>query len=128
MQGRTPATGRDVVRPWLLLRIEGVAIALAGIALYGRLDVTWWLFGALILAPDLSMMGYLLGNRIGALSYNLFHTSASPAVLALIGISLDENALLAVALVWTVHIGADRTIGYGLKYEAGFKNTHLQRV
>jgi hypothetical protein len=25
-------------------------------------------------------------------------------------------------------IGVDRTIGYGLKYPTGFKDTHLQRV
>jgi len=33
-----------------------------------------------------------------------------------------------VGLIWLVHIGADRLLGYGLKYPTGFKDTHLQRV
>ena len=26
---------------------------------------------------------------------------------------------------WVGHIGADRLVGYGLKFESGFKDTHL---
>ena len=33
-----------------------------------------------------------------------------------------------LALIWLSHIGFDRLIGYGLKYETAFKDTHLQRV
>jgi hypothetical protein len=32
---------------------------------------------------------------------------------------------LLVALIWAAHIGADRLVGYGLKFESGFENTHL---
>jgi len=32
---------------------------------------------------------------------------------------------LAVALIWTAHIGLDRAMGYGLKLPDGFKRTHL---
>ena len=35
---------------------------------------------------------------------------------------------LAPDLIWIVHIGVDRTLGYGLKYPTDFKDTHLQRV
>ena len=31
-------------------------------------------------------------------------------------------------LIWLAHIGADRALGYGLKYPTHFKDTHLQRV
>lgn len=34
----------------------------------------------------------------------------------------------AVALIWLLHIGFDRAIGYGLKYPSSFKETHLGRV
>jgi len=30
-----------------------------------------------------------------------------------------------VALIWVAHIGADRLLGFGLKYPEGFKPTHL---
>ena len=33
-----------------------------------------------------------------------------------------------VALIWLAHIGADRLLGYGLKYPTAFKDTHLNRV
>ena len=36
--------------------------------------------------------------------------------------------VLAVALVWCAHIGFDRALGYGLKYAAGFRETHLGRL
>ncbi len=32
------------------------------------------LFVVLILAPDLSMLGYLAGSRVGAAVYNVVHT------------------------------------------------------
>jgi hypothetical protein len=34
---------------------------------------------------------------------------------------------VAVAAVWVGHIGADRLLGYGLKFESGFRDTHLGR-
>ena len=35
---------------------------------------------------------------------------------------------MQLALIWLVHIGADRLLGYGLKYPTAFGETHLQRV
>jgi hypothetical protein len=34
----------------------------------------------LLLAPDLSALGYLGGRRVGAAAYNAFHTYAGPAL------------------------------------------------
>lgn len=127
---RQPASraATDLILPRLLLRIEGLAVALAAIILYARQDYNWWLFAGLIIAPDISMLGFLGGNRTGALVYNLFHTYAAPAILALIGFAADERALQAIAVIWAVHIGVDRTVGYGLKYATAFKDTHIQRA
>jgi hypothetical protein len=36
--------------------------------------------------------------------------------------------LLLVGIIWVAHIGFDRLLGYGLKYETGFKDTHLGKV
>ncbi len=47
--------------PRLLLRLEGLAAAAAALTIYARLGGSWWLFALLILAPDLSIMGYLGG-------------------------------------------------------------------
>ena len=34
-------------------------------------------------------------------------------------------ALFTPALIWAAHIGFDRLMGYGLKYETAFGATHL---
>lgn len=33
-----------------------------------------------------------------------------------------------LALILAVHIALDRTLGYGLKHESGFRDTHLGRI
>jgi Domain of unknown function (DUF4260) len=108
-----------------LLRLEGLAVATISAALYARTGVSWWLFAALWLAPDLSMLGYLGRPCRGARIYNAFHTYVLPAVLALAALLLHANVLLAVALIWANHIGVDRLLGFGLKYSDGFRWTHL---
>ncbi|NNE51272.1 MAG: DUF4260 domain-containing protein [Sulfitobacter sp.] len=110
------------------LRLEGLAIAAFALTLYVQSDRGWGLFLLLILAPDLAMAGYVLGPRIGALSYNMVHSYVAPAFLAATGWLSGSEALFPVALVWVVHLGLDRTLGYGLKYASGFQDTHLNRV
>jgi hypothetical protein len=75
----------------------------------------------LFLVPDLSMLGYLSGPQIGAVSYNLFHTYAPPGLLAAFGLLSGSSLLLSVALVWFSHIGFDRMVGFGLKYPTGLR-------
>ena len=103
-------------------------MAAAAIAVYFHEGYPWWLFVALILAPDLSMIGYAGGLRVGAATYNAAHTYAFPVVLAAVGLIAGADVAVEVGLIWMAHIGIDRAIGYGLKYPSGFKDTHLQRV
>jgi hypothetical protein len=84
----------------------------------------WWLV-ALGLAPDLSMLGYLAGPRLGSHGYNLFHTYTLPLALGGVGLWMDVPVAILIAAIWIGHIGADRLFGYGLKFESGFKDTHL---
>ena len=114
--------------PRLLLHAEGAAVAAAAIALYFHADYPWWLLVVLVLAPDLSMVGYLAGTRIGAVAYDVVHTYALPVVMAASGWIADAELAVQIGLIWITHIGIDRALGYGLKYPTGFKNTHLQRV
>jgi hypothetical protein len=115
----------------VLLRLESAAFAAVALYFYATLDVSWWLFAALILAPDLSALGFLAGKRIGARTYNVFHLWLWPAALGVVGylVYSDDPAgspvLLAIALIWAVHIGVDRALGYGLKQTDAFEITHL---
>lgn len=114
--------------PRSLLHIEGAVVAVAAVALYFHLGYPWWLLLVLALAPDLSMVGYAAGPRVGAVAYDVAHTYAIPVALALVGVFADADLALQIALVWAAHIGVDRAIGYGLKYPTDFRDTHLQRV
>ena len=113
----------------LLLRLEGLAVAAVTALLYARTGVSWWLFAAVWLVPDLSMLGYLAGPCRGARVYNAIHTYVGPAALGVCARVLQANvAVLAIALTWANHIGVDRLLGYGLKYGEGFGFTHLGRA
>lgn len=112
----------------LTLQMEGLAIGTAAVVAFAQSGSSWLLFALLILAPDLAMLGYLAGNRVGAFFYNLAHSYLLPLALVAAGIALQNSVLIQVALIWIAHIGFDRAIGYGLKYAAGFKETHLGRV
>ncbi len=109
----------------VFLRLEGALVAVLGLWAYAQLEAGWLLFAALFLLPDLSFFGYMMGRRTGVYCYNLAHTYLSPAVffaaLAFAGVDLAEE----LALIWVVHIGADRLVGYGLKLQTDDKRTHL---
>jgi hypothetical protein len=92
---------RILQSPSILLRLEGAALLIGSISAYIYLQASGGLFALLILAPDLSMLGYLAGVKIGSTTYNLMRLA---------------------------HIGGDRVLGFGLKYPTEFKDTHLQRV
>jgi hypothetical protein len=115
-------------RPAVLLRAEGAALLLTSVMLYWVSGGSWLLFALLLLVPDLSMLGYLAGPRVGATVYNVFHAYPLPAALGAFGLLGGSPLALAVALVWFAHIGMDRLVGYGLKYPTEFKDSHLGRV
>lgn len=126
MNRASPPT--HAMHPTLLLRLEG-AIAL-GVALlvYHHSGVSWWWFTAGLLAPDLSMLGYVGGNTVGAWCYNLAHTYTLPLSIAAIAWLAGSSALLPLAAVWCAHIALDRALGYGLKLPTGFHHTHLGAI
>jgi hypothetical protein len=117
-----------LVQPRTLLRIEfalGFALALL---LYARHHGSWLWFIGLFFAPDLSLAGYLAGNRAGAACYNAVHTLVVPVALAAGGVLWERNLIVLLSLILFAHIALDRTLGFGLKYPEGPRDTHLQRV
>lgn len=117
--------GALLTEPTRLLRLEGLALLAVVLVAYGAADFSWWAFAALLLLPDLSMLAYARGPRIGARVYNLVHTSVLPFGLVLVGFLSARDGALAVGLVWLAHIAADRALGYGLKLPTSFHDTHL---
>jgi hypothetical protein len=117
-----------LVRPWILLRIEEVALLAVTLFAYQHLRYSWLLFAILFLSPDLSMVGFLANPRLGAALYNLVHTLSLPFALLLTAYLMHWQFAPALALIWIAHIAMDRLLGYGLKYPTFFKDTHLQHI
>lgn len=120
-----PSGGAVRSAPRALLRLEGLAVFGGSVLAYAWGGHSWWWFGGLFLVPDISMMAYLVNVRIGAAVYNLLHTLTCAALLAGAGLLLGNGFLLAIAIIWSAHIGFDRMLGYGLKYATSFGDTHL---
>jgi hypothetical protein len=115
--------------PAAILRLESLAVVVATVALYSDRDYAGWAFFAFFLAPDLAIVAYAVGPKVGAVIYNLAHTYAFPVGLAAGSLLTgDAGLLVQIALIWAAHIGIDRILGLGLKYPTGFKDTHLNRV
>jgi uncharacterized protein DUF4260 len=114
--------------PVVLQRLEGGVMLVLSLLVYSKLGDSWLLYALLILAPDLFMVGYLRGPGAGAALYNLGHTWLLPGILAVAGILGGVEPAAALAIIWLGHIGADRLMGYGLKFETSFQDTHLGRI
>lgn len=120
-----PAAGVVGGAPNLILRAEGGAVLVAAAWGFAVTGESWWLFALLFLAPDLAMLGYLSGSRLGAAAYNAAHTYLLPLTLLAAGQLAGAPLLTSLGLIAAAHIGFDRMLGFGLKYARGFKATHL---
>lgn len=124
---RTSSPGATTGAVRLLLRLEGATMLAAALVAYRQFGGEWGMFFLLLLVPDLSMAGYLFGPSTGARAYNAIHSYLGPALLAGLAWWLQHASSIPylVSAVWIAHIGLDRLLGFGLKYPAGFKFTHL---
>jgi hypothetical protein len=111
--------------PRRMLRLEGAAVAAGALIAYTTTHEAWWLIPLTFLIPDLSAIGFLAGNRVGALLYNAAHTTAVPVIVVAVGLWQHTPLATALSLVWLAHIGIDRALAYGLKYPDNPQHTHL---
>ena len=112
----------------IVLRIEALCVFVAAIIAYRASGAGWGTFAIWFLLPDLSLLAYLVGARAGALVYNVAHSYVGPVGCLVASMLLSAPILTTIGLIWGAHIGFDRTLGYGLKYSAGFGFTHLGRI
>jgi len=108
-----------------LLKSEELAQFGLSIILFAQLPYAWWVFPALLLLPDLSMLGYLINPRIGAYAYNLAHHKGLAVAIAAFGLLTQQPAWMLAGVMLFGHASMDRVAGYGLKFTDNFKNTHL---
>lgn len=98
---------------------------LASIVLFNQTDYTWWVFPALILIPDVGMLGYLIDTKIGAVMYNIFHHKGIAIFVLCLGWYLKDPILELSGIILFGHASMDRIFGYGLKFSDSFTHTHL---
>ena len=112
----------------ITLKLEELVMLIFGIYLFSGLDFSWWWFVGLFFVPDIGMLGYLINDKIGAFMYNIFHHKGIALLLYMIGLFLENEILQLAGIVLFSHSSFDRMVGYGLKYENGFKFTHLGEI
>ncbi len=111
-----------------ILKLEEFAQFAFGIVLFSQLDYPWWLFLALLLTPDIGMLGYMVNTKVGAVTYNLFHHKGIAIVCMLAGYFYLGSIMTLIGVILFAHSAFDRMLGYGLKYPDSFKNTHLGSI
>ena len=114
------------LRKWI--QFEYIAGFLMTFIVYIHLDFSILYFFLLLFLPDLSMLGYLVNKDVGAKIYNLVHHLSLPTVIITLSILLNLTTYLMFSSIWIAHIFLDRALGYGLKYQNSFKETHLQKI
>jgi hypothetical protein len=121
-----PGETTGMVR-WVL-RFEGLCVLVAALLSYDQFGVGWGTFAFFFLAPDLSLLGYFAGPRIGAIVYNAAHSYIGAIICLAVGFSVFNPLVTCAGIIWSAHIGLDRALGFGLKYSNGFGFTHLGLV
>lgn len=119
----------------LVLKLEELAMWIGCIILLYVSQADWWWYALMFLGPDVSMLGYLVNNKVGACCYNLIHHKGVAIVIFLLGLTIqlpgdiqNKDRLINLGIILFGHSSMDRFFGYGLKYENGFKFTHLGEI
>ena len=107
------------------LRLEEIIMFGLSLYFFNNTEFAWWWYPALILTPDIGMLGYLFNTKIGALFYNLFHHKGIAVLLLCTGWYFESSGLELAGIILFGHACLDRIFGYGLKYDDDFKHTHL---
>ncbi len=112
----------------LQLKLEELARFILAYLVSLYLGFSWWTFFALLLIPDISMLGYLINKKTGAVIYNIAHHHATAIAVILLGYLIDSRTWQLAGIIMAGHSSFDRILGYGLKYPDGFKHTHLGMI
>jgi len=111
-----------------IIQLEEAFMLSFSIAVLISFDATWWVYILILIGPDISMVGYVAGNKTGAVCYNLFHHKGIAIAIFLTGFFNHFYWLEITGLILFGHSSLDRMLGYGLKYSTGFQFTHLGQI
>jgi hypothetical protein len=112
----------------LILKTEEAAMFALPLFFFYQLNLPGWWFWAFLLAPDISMLGYLVNTKTGAFTYNLFYHKGIAIAVFILGIFLSSVMCQFIGIILFAHSSLDRMLGYGLKYDDSFQHTHLGMI
>jgi Domain of unknown function (DUF4260) len=118
----------DILTMKNILKSEEVMEFLFSLFVFSKLEFSMWWFPVLILAPDISMIGYLINPKAGAWCYNIAHHKGIALIIFALGVFSSNSLLELAGVILFAHSSMDRILGYGLKYSDSFHNTHLGRI
>lgn len=111
-----------------IIKLEELGMLFLSLLMFAKTGFAWWWFPALLLVPDISMVGYACNNRVGAFFYNLFHHKGIAVLFFGLGYLIGEVYMELAGAILFGHSSMDRIVGYGLKYPESFNKTHLGRI
>ena len=98
-----------------LIKLEEITLVLLALYLFLSLDYAWWWFPVLSFVPDVSLAGYLFGQRASALTFNVIHHRALAVMLYLAGSLIRFPGLQLAGVVMLGHSSFDRALGFELQ-------------
>jgi Domain of unknown function (DUF4260) len=111
-----------------IIRLEEAAMFAASLLGLYYLNANGWYYLVVFLGPDISMVGYIVSNVAGAAMYNLFHHKAVAIAFFVAGLLMPNELIMIIGIILFGHSSMDRMFGYGLKFDKGFKYTHLGTI
>ena len=88
----------------ILIQIEELTMFLGCIYLFSRLNLKWWWFPALLLIPDLAMIGYGVNSTVGAVTYNIIHFKGTAVAIGLYGLAKGNRKLMLIGIILLAQI------------------------
>src|SRR5262245_7607689 len=91
-----------------ILKLEEAAMFVLSLYALSLFHVSWWVYLLIFIAPDISCIGYLAGNQVGAVCYNLFHHKGVAIAVFLTGFILKDQWFQVIGIILFGHSSMDR--------------------
>ena len=93
-----------------ILKLEEIGMTAIGIYLLTihNLHIAIWIWFFIFFSPDVSMLGYLVNSKVGAITYNIFHYKGIAIVFICIGFLMEVEVILSVGILLFAHASFDR--------------------
>ena len=105
------------MKTWI--KVEELTLVVLSFYLFLALDYAWWWFPLLFFLPDVSLAGYLINAKAGAVVYNVVHHKALSVLLYLTGSLTQFPGLQLAGVVMFGHSSFDRALGFELQQSKG---------